>query len=181
MNARINNKQIFLITALALASGASFAQEVARVVSSTPVIQQVAVPRKVCTTEQVAVQGQKSGAGAVMGAIAGGAAGNAIGQGNGKAAATVLGLIGGAMLGDHIEGAPAGGVENVQRCTTQNFMESRTLGYDVVYEYAGRQYRAQFPQDPGATVQLQIAAVGAVPSLAPEVQTVSYERGRRRY
>lgn len=173
------NKKLFLISALALASGASFAQEAARVISSTPVIQQVAVPRKVCTTEQVATQGQKSGAGAIMGAIAGGAAGNAIGQGSGKAAATVLGLFGGAILGDHIEGGSAGGVENVQRCTTQNFMESRTLGYNVVYEYAGRQYSAQFPNDPGPTVQLQIAPVGAVSSLAPEVSTVSYARPRR--
>ena len=52
------------------------AQEVGKVISSTPVIQQVAVPRQVCTTDQVVVQGQKSGAGAAMGAIAGGAVGN---------------------------------------------------------------------------------------------------------
>ena len=172
------NKQLLVLSALALASGASFAQEVARVISTTPVVQQVAVPRKVCTNEQVAVQGQKSGAGAVMGAIAGGAAGNAVGQGNGKAAATVLGLLGGAILGDHIEGSPQASVENVQRCSTQTFMENRTLGYNVVYEYAGRQYSAQFPQDPGPTVQLQIAAVGSVPSLAPEVST-AYVRQRR--
>ena len=172
------NKKLLVISALALATGASFAQDVARVVSSTPVVQQVSVPRRVCTTEQVAVQGQKSGAGAVMGAIAGGAAGNAVGQGNGKAAATVLGLLGGAILGDHIEGGPSAQVQNVERCSTQNFMENRTLGYNVVYEYAGKQYSAQFPQDPGPTVQLQIAPVGAVPSLAPEVNT-AYSRPHR--
>jgi uncharacterized protein YcfJ len=171
-------KKIVIVSALALAAGSGFAQEVARVVSTTPVIQQVAVPRRVCTTEQVAVQGQKSGAGAVMGAIAGGAAGNAVGQGNGKAAATVIGLIGGAMLGDHIEGAPAAQVQNVEHCSTQSFMENRTLGYTVVYEYAGRRYSAQFPQDPGPTVQLQISPVGAVSSLAPAVDT-AYARPRR--
>ena len=39
--------------------GNAQAQEVGKVISSTPVIQQVAVPRQVCTTEQVVVQGHK--------------------------------------------------------------------------------------------------------------------------
>jgi uncharacterized protein YcfJ len=55
------------------------AQEVGRVISSTPIIQQVAVPRQVCTQQQVTVQKNKSGAGAAMGAIAGGTIGHALG------------------------------------------------------------------------------------------------------
>ena len=41
----------YLPTALALSSlvGSALAQEVGRVISSTPIIQQVAVPRQVCT------------------------------------------------------------------------------------------------------------------------------------
>lgn len=128
-------------------------------ISSTPVIQQVAIPRQVCTNEQVAVQQSKSGAGALMGAIAGGAMGNAVGGGSGKAAATVLGIIGGAAIGDNIEGSPQTQFQNVQRCRTQTFYENRVVAYNVAYEYAGRQYSVQMPYDPGPNIQLQITPV----------------------
>ena len=148
--------------------GLSFAQqEWARVVSTTPVIQQVTVPRQVCNTEQAVVQQQKSGAGALMGAIAGGAMGNAVGVGSGKTAATVLGIIGGAVVGDNIEGAPPAQVQNVQHCRMQNFYESRTVGYNVAYEYAGKQYSVQMPQDPGQHILLQITPVVSSASMPP--------------
>lgn len=57
------------------------AQEVGKVISSTPVIQQVAVTRQVCNNQQVVSERPKSGAGAAMGAIAGGAIGTQIGGG----------------------------------------------------------------------------------------------------
>jgi len=44
-----------------------------------------------------------SGAGAVAGGVIGGVAGNQIGHGGGRAAATALGLVGGALLGNAIE------------------------------------------------------------------------------
>ncbi len=143
------------------------AQEVGRVLSSTALISQVSVPRQVCAQEVVQVQSQtpgtKSGAGALMGAVAGGVTGNAIGSGNGRAAATILGFIGGAILGDRIEGASPGLVstsqQTINRCSTQNFIENRTTGYQVVYEYAGKQYSVQMPQDPGPSIQLQVAPV----------------------
>src|SRR5660397_38020 len=99
-------KKLIALSAAMVASGLGLAQDVGRVISATPIIQQIGVPRQVCSTEQVAVQPQKSGAGAVMGAIAGGAMGNAIGGGAGKAAATMIGIIGGAVVGDRVEGAP---------------------------------------------------------------------------
>lgn len=153
-----------------VSSGLCMGQDVGRVISSTPVMQQVNVPRQVCTTEQVAVQAPKSGAGALMGGIAGGAMGNAVGGGTGKAAATMLGIFGGAILGDSIEGAPMAQVQNVQRCGVQNFYENRTVGYNVVYEFAGRQYAVQMPNDPGPTLQLQVTPVGMNnPAAAPAV------------
>ena len=139
------------------------AQETGRVISSTPVIQQVAVPRQVCTNTQVATQAQKSGAGALMGAIAGGTVGNNIGGGNGRTAATMLGVLGGAILGDKVEGAPAPELRTVQNCTNQVFYENRTTGYHVVYEFAGKHYTVQMPTDPGPTVRLQITPVAAPP------------------
>jgi uncharacterized protein YcfJ len=138
------------------ATAAVQAQEVGKVISSTPIIQQVAVPRQVCNNQQVVTEGQKSGAGAAMGAIAGGAIGNSMGQGSGRAAATMLGLFGGAILGDKVEGGGTPEVRNVQSCSQQMFYENRTMAYNVVYEFAGKQYTVQMPQDPGPTVRLQI-------------------------
>ena len=156
-----------VVSLAALASTTAQAQEVGRVISSTPVIQQVAVPRQVCSNSQVVTPGQKSGAGAAMGAIAGGAIGNSMGQGSGRAAATMLGLFGGAILGEKVEGAPAPEVRNVQNCTNQVFYENRTAGYHVVYEFAGKQYTVQMPSDPGPTVRLQITPMVPPPSAAP--------------
>jgi len=154
-------KKLLLLSTAMLASGLSMAQEVGRVISATPIIQQVNSPRQVCTTESVAVQQPKSGAGALMGAIAGGAMGNAIGGGAGKAAATVLGLVGGAAIGDRIEGGQTEQIQNAQHCTTQNFVENRPVAYNVIYEFGGKQYSVQMPNDPGPTVQLQISPLGS--------------------
>lgn len=148
--------------AASLAAVPAFATDIlARVISSTPVVQQVAVPRQVCSNEAVVVQAPKSGAGALMGALAGGAAGNAIGNGGGRAVATVIGLVGGAMIGDRIEG-PNTQVQNVQQCSTQTFYENRPSHYNVVYEYQGTQYNVQMANDPGPYVRLQVTPVGAM-------------------
>ena len=153
-------KRLLILSLAMAATSAAFAEDMGRVLSAHPIIQQVAVPRKVCSNQQVEVQQQKSGAGAAMGAIAGGAIGNSVGRGSGNAAATVLGIFGGAILGDRIEGAPASRVENVQSCATQNFYENRTVGYNVTYEFGGRHYSVQMPNDPGPTIQLQVSPVG---------------------
>ena len=165
-------KQLHSLTLITLAavSCATMAQEAGRVISSQPIIQQVTVPRQVCTTQQVEVPQQKSGAGAALGAIAGGAMGNAIGKGAGNAAATMLGIVGGAIVGDHIEGAPAPQYQNVQNCMTRNTLENRVVGYNVTYEYNGKQYSTQMQQDPGATVPLQISPAGAPPMQPPAYQ-----------
>ncbi|MEY2802733.1 MAG: hypothetical protein RL657_69 [Pseudomonadota bacterium] len=164
------------ITSLSLASlavltlGSVQAQEVGRVISSTPMYQQVAVPRQVCTTQPVVQQPQKSGAGAIMGAIAGGAVGNAMGKGTGNAAATAIGVFGGAFLGDKIEGTPPSEVRQVQTCTNQVFYENRTTGYNVVYEFNGKQYTVVMPNDPGPTVRLSVTPVLPSPSMATPTQ-----------
>jgi uncharacterized protein YcfJ len=159
----------------ALVSAPALAQEVGRVISSTAMISQVSVPRQVCAQELVQVQTQepvsKSGAGALMGGLAGGAIGNAIGNGTGRAAATMLGIFGGLILGDRIEAGntPQTNItqQTVNRCSTQNFVENRTTGYQVVYEYAGKQYSVQLPQDPGPTIQLQVSPAQQVLPPAP--------------
>jgi len=151
------------LLALAAAGAAQAQEEQGRVISSTPVVQQIAVPRQVCQDQAVTVPGHKSGAGALMGGLAGGAMGNAVGNGNGRAVATVIGLLGGAILGDRVEGGGQDRTQIVQECSTQNFYENRTVAYNVVYEYAGRQYSTQMPNDPGQYVRLSVTPVGYAP------------------
>ena len=169
-------KKVLVLSTVAASSLLAFnasAQDIlARVVSSTPVVQQIAVPRQVCNTQQVAVETQKSGGGALLGAVAGGAVGNAVGNGSGRALATVIGLVGGAMLGDRVEGGGSQ-IQNVQQCNTQTFYENRPSHYNVVYEYQGRQYNTQMAQDPGGFVRLQVTPVGAMtPNAQPGFQQV---------
>lgn len=167
-------KKILLFSAAMVSSALCLAQEVGHVISSTPIIQQVGVPRQVCTIEQVAVQQPKSGAGALIGAIAGGALGNAVGAGAGKAAATMLGVAGGAVVGDRVEGAPTAQIQNVQQCGIQTFYENRPVAYNVIYEFGGKHYSVQMPNDPGPTLQLQVTPVSSGAQMAPPPGTVTY-------
>lgn len=165
-------KSLLLIALTGTAAGSAFAVDFGRVLSATPVMQQVAVPRQVCTDQQVLVQQPKSGAGAALGAIAGGALGAASGgRGAGGAAATVIGAVGGAVIGDRIEGSPEPEMRSVRQCSTQTTYENRPVAYNVVYEYAGKQYSVQMPHDPGPKLALQIGPVGAVESQAPVQQS----------
>lgn len=148
----------FMTAFLWAATGLTQAQEVGQVISSMPVYQQVAVPRQICTQAPAAVQNTASGAGALMGAIAGGAVGNQIGGGSGRALATMAGVLGGALMGDRIENQGSQ-LHNQTTCTTQTAYENRLSGFNVVYEFAGKQYKVQLPQDPGPTVQLQVTPI----------------------
>lgn len=143
------------LAALALLGGAAAVQsaqaiEYATVVSSTPVTASVPSSQQVCSDGQQLVQPRSSGVGAVIGAIAGGVVGNSIGGGIGRAAATGLGAVAGAVAGDQIE-SNTGAVSEVpvRRCQTVSGSVPRTVGYDVVYDYAGQRYSTRMARDPG--------------------------------
>jgi uncharacterized protein YcfJ len=164
----VNMKHTLLCVALGLASAGAGAQEVGRVLSSTPVVQQVAVPQQVCG-QPVVVEQQTSGGGGLLGAVVGAAIGSQIGGGSGRAAGLMAGAVGGALLGNSIE-ANNRQAHAMPQCTTQTSYENRTVGYNVVYEYAGREHTVQLPYDPGSTIALQVTPVGAshpVPPVAP--------------
>jgi uncharacterized protein YcfJ len=156
-----------VITALLCitATGAQ-AQEVGQVISRTAVYQQVAVPRQTCTTSQPSVQATTSGSGAIIGAIAGGVIGSQFGGRNDQGLATMAGVIGGAMLGNQVESQSTPSRPETT-CSTQTVYENRLTGYQVVYEYAGKQYNVQLPQDPGPTIPLQVTPLAAPRSEAP--------------
>lgn len=150
-------KSLIVLAALAAIATAANAEDFARVVSSSPVVQQVAVPRQVCTQQQVEAQPSKSGLGAILGAVAGGALGNQIGNGGGRAVATAVGAVGGAVLGNNIEGTGPGQMQTVQNCHTETIYENRVSGYNVQYEYAGRHYTTQMPYQPGDSIRVRVS------------------------
>ena len=78
-------------------------------------------------------------------------------------AATALGVIGGALLGNQVEaGRP--GYQNVQRCRTETYYDNRVVGYDVTYEYAGRSYTTRTQTDPGQWIPITVQP--AVPGVS---------------
>lgn len=158
-------KQVITALLCITAAGAQ-AQEVGQVISRTAVYQQVAMPRQTCTTSQPTAQAPNSGGGAVLGAITGGVIGSQLGGRDSKGLTAMVGVIGGAVLGNQIEsqGTPP---PPQTTCTTQTVYENRLTGYHVVYEYAGKQYNVQLPQDPGPTIPLQVTPLAAPRSEAP--------------
>lgn len=137
----------------------------AKVVSSTPVVKQVQMQQRICNNQPVAVPAPNTGAGAVVGALVGGAVGSAIGQGSGNAAATALGAVGGAILGNQAEGQGTR-VQNAVTCTVQNTAQNITV-FQVVYEWGGKQYAVEMPRDPGPSITVQVAPVGALMAQPP--------------
>jgi len=110
-----------------------------------------------------------------MGAIAGGAIGNNIGGGSGRALATAAGVIGGAIFGDSIEGAPPPVARQVTSCSNQISYENRVTAYNVVYEYGGKQYSIQLPNDPGPYLPVQVTpSVVAAPPMTSTTTILNY-------
>jgi uncharacterized protein YcfJ len=158
------------------------AEEVGRVISSTPMVQQVAVQRQVCNQQPVAVQPRSSGGGAVVGAIVGGLLGHTVGGGMGRAAATGVGVVAGAAVGDTVERNGQQPQQAIaQQCATQTTYENRTVAYNVEYEYAGKQFNVQMPYDPGATIRLQVSPVAGAPDGAQQLTAQDNTQGQQVY
>ena len=149
-------KQSVIFAAMGLAAFGAAAQETGTVISSTPVVQQVPV----CAQGYVARPGPTTGGGAVIGAITGAAIGSTVGGGAGQAAAIGIGAIAGGAVGNSIEAH--NNARMVPTCASPVSYESRTVGYNVTYEYNGRRYQAHLPTDPGQTIRLRVMPSGEV-------------------
>jgi uncharacterized protein YcfJ len=174
-------KKAVLVSAMGamglLAAGAANAQqaaqqEVGRVISSTPVVQQVPVNRQVCNQQVAQVEQAPSGAGAVIGGVVGGLLGHTVGGGFGRAAATGVGVVAGAAVGNSLEQRNSV-AQPVTQCSTQTTYENRTVAYNVQYEYAGKTYTTQMPYDPGPTIPLQIGPATTSSAAPSGVQMVA--------
>jgi len=148
--------------ALPVAQAADF-EDYGRVVRVTPQVEQVNRPRQECRTEHVQVQqpAQRSAGGSIVGGIAGALLGSQIGSGSGRTAAAAAGAIAGAVVGDRVDNqnTPNGYVteQAVKQCRMVDAWESRTSGYEVTYDYRGRNYTSIMPFDPGQRVRLRVS------------------------
>jgi uncharacterized protein YcfJ len=155
------------LSALPLVHAVEF-EDFGRVVRVQPRVEQIRQPRQECRTEYVQSQvqqpQQRSAGGSIIGGIAGAIIGNQVGGGSGRAAATAAGAIAGAVVGDRVDndgravnGPPQVQEQAVRQCRTVESYESRTVGYDVTYDYRGRNYTSVMARDPGQRVRLRVS------------------------
>ncbi len=133
-------------SALPAAQAAEF-EEYGRVIRVQPRVEQVRQPREECRTEYVQApvqqaQPQRSAGGAILGAIVGGIVGNQVGDQN--------------RQGDGQQYAQYPQEQAVRQCRMVEGYESRTVGYNVTYDYNGRSYTSIMDRDPGQRVRLRV-------------------------
>lgn len=154
----------------------------ARVISSRPVVDRIPVTREECWNdvqrgyEERRVTRSDTGAaigpGTVLGAVIGGVVGHQFGNSSGgRDRATGAGAIVGGLIGNQVDrdqrGEPYRSTEvervpverNVERCRTVNEVREATLGFDVQYEYGGRQFTTRMDRDPGHTLRVSVNVV----------------------
>lgn len=160
---------LLCLSVVPLAGAAEF-EDYGHVVRVQPRTEQVNRPRQECKTEYVQVPVQqapqeRSAGGSIIGGIAGALIGNQIGGGTGRTTATAAGAIAGAIAGDRIDNANrqvAPGPQQVteqavRQCRTVDAWETRTVGYDVTYDYRGRNYTSVMAYDPGQRIKLRVS------------------------
>ncbi len=168
-----------LVTGLLGAQAETFTDQ-ARVRSAEPRYENVSVPRDECRSRwvdepvnRVSNEPQQRGyGGAVLGGLAGGVLGNQVGGGRGRDAATVVGVVLGAMAGNHLENRPQANQyqtaqygedrgeraqREVRRCRTVYDTQARLSGYTVNYEYRGQQYTTVTRNHPGNQLQVRVS------------------------
>jgi len=204
------NKILALTLACAGAFGATGAcadsfPDRARVLSSHPVIEQIPVDREQCWNDRErgyeerrvtrSDTGAAIGPGTVLGAVVGGVIGHQFGHSSGgRDRGTAAGAIVGGLVGNQIDRDNAGDPErvdevdrvpverNVKRCRTVHEVREATVGYDVRYEYRGREFATRLPRDPGRSLAVHVdvrPVVDArydVPPPPPRPRPPSYSR-----
>ena len=175
-----NLSQKMLVPALFAAAFASPAMatdqynDMARVISATPQVERVNVPRQECRTEYQQQSYSRGGnnniAGALIGGVAGGLLGNTVGRGNGRVAAAAVGAGVGALVGNNIANnnnyRHGTRTVPVESCYQVDNWQSVTTGYLVTYEYNGRNYTTVTNNHPGRYIDVNVA-------VAPQRQAVT--------
>jgi uncharacterized protein YcfJ len=128
----------------------------ARVIESHPVYTQAGTHEECWNEETHQYEHHAINAGSVIGGIAGGILGHQIGSGRGNTAATAAGAIGGAVIGNRVERNREDHPSTEQRCRTvsDSGAGSEIAGYDVRYEYRGREFTTRLDHDPGRSLEV---------------------------
>jgi uncharacterized protein YcfJ len=169
-----------LLAGLATSASAQVYGDVARVISATPITERVAVPKRECLVEPSGYDrappaptirsdsgAAPTGAGAVLGAIIGGVIGHQFGNSTGgHDHGTAAGAVIGGLIGNSIEKDQSGYQRAANEapaprpippgCETVTEMSDRIVGYDVRYEYNGREFRTRMPYDPGPQMAVNV-------------------------
>jgi uncharacterized protein YcfJ len=99
----------------------------------------------------------------VVGGVAGAVLGSRVGGGNGRLVGTAVGTMVGGAAGRSIYDANNHGYEHgTERvCEPVSYHEQRERvdGYDVTYEYAGRQYHTRSDYNPGDRIRVRVDVV----------------------
>ena len=190
-----------LLPALGLAAGAACAESFtdnARVVNVRPLTERIPVSREECWNdhqrgyeERRVVRsdtGAAIGPGTVLGAIVGGVVGHQVGSGRGNSAATAAGAVVGGLVGNQVDrsnaGPPRETVEvervpvdrNVERCRTVNETREANVGFDVRYEYRGREFTTRMPFAPGERLMVRVDVTPIEPPPRPGPRPPPYSR-----
>lgn len=138
----------------------------ASVIHVEPLRRQVRVsePVRECWEESVPVSNGPFSAnhigGTLLGGLVGGVLGNQVGDGRGRQVARAAGAIIGGAVGYNVSRDRKGyaGERIQERCETRyrDSYEERIDGYDVTYEYAGREYLTRLPYDPGDRIRIRV-------------------------
>ena len=101
--------------------------------------------------------------GTLLGSAIGVAVGNQIGHGRGKDVARVAGALVGGAIGHNVSVDRQRQLygdqgRSYERCDVRyrDSWEERVDGYEVTYEYAGRQYVTRMPYDPGERIRVRV-------------------------
>jgi len=137
-------------------------RDYAEVVAVEPAFDVRQTSREVCNG--VAVERQKEPidkkrvAGAAIGAVVGGVIGHQVGSGSGQDAATIAGAAAGGYAGSKIQKKiQEGNTETVieTRCATVYDSERVPAGFDVTYEFEGRQATVRMDEAPGERLPMK--------------------------
>lgn len=151
-----------VLACLAGMATASEFQDTAQVVSVTPSYSEVNRPSQDCRYENVPVRGgrERGLGGAIIGGIAGGILGNQVGGGHGREAATAVGAVTGALVGDRIDNRDnEPRYREVEHCRTVDHWERVPQGYRVTYRYQGKTFTQMMSYDPGDTVRVRVSVI----------------------
>lgn len=138
----------------------------ARVLRVKPIYETVSIndPETRCWNEQVRhyrPSQSSSHTPTIAGAILGGVIGNQFGKGKGKDAMTVAGAVLGGSIGNDTRSNGKGRsyVTTEKRCeTVDNYRETTELvGYNVNYQYNGRDYWTRMARDPGDMLRVNVS------------------------